>query len=193
MELTLEDPPENLAELLAWSWHKSGASKLVAEERRSENCSLIAYNTLTHFGETVERLPTAMLVGNRSAIAQMQLGSPVNDWPPIAYTIGRHPADDGRAHWVVFTPTHFVDLSFDQFDRPERGMLIDSPVAMPFTNMQETRDFADRVCYETGWDDGVWLCSTIWPLDDFTPAPFTPWDSIDEATDRLIKYMTKFG
>ncbi len=192
MKLTTERAPEALEELLAWSWHNSGAADLVADERRSENSAEIACTVLTEFGAKPEKIPTAIMVGNRNAIAQMQLGTPVADWPAMAYTIGRHPADGGDAHYVVFTDTHYVDLSFEQFHRPERHMEITSPVALPFTNLNAAKDNVGRDSYETGWDDGVWFSATVWPPEDFTSSEFTPWDSIDEACGRLIDYMTKF-
>lgn len=105
----------------------------------------IGVEVLTRFGLKARAQPVNVLVQNLKAYHLTEQRVPVPEWPDDAWSVGVEPGQQARpGHWnghlvIVLRqpgePRVLIDLTADQFDRPERDLKVAGPV---FMNIADT-------------------------------------------------------
>lgn len=100
----------------------------------------IGIEVLDRFGLKARPQPVHVLVQNMKAYHLGEQRVPVDTWPDDAWSVGVSPGQEPRPrHWpghlVIMLrqpgqPRVLIDLTADQFDRPERDLKVEGPVFM---------------------------------------------------------------
>lgn len=159
-----------IEEEMAMVWMTRDLRDHLPQQNQSLYAAHVAQRFLDSKGVYSEIVGTVFLVGNPAAAVHMQMGSPPEEWPPNARWHGRHPGD-GNPHWLVVTDTHLVDLSFAQFSEPNYGINITTPLATSLEGVSTPETASKARCWETTWDDGVWMSAVDWVYGETPPPP----------------------
>lgn len=140
-----DDPVGSRSWLHAWAWESRAG--LLRAGIRPDSCILstrVGIAVLDRFDLPARPQAVFVLAQNKAAFLLAERGVPVADWPDDAWSVGVDATQfrpenlsPGRwpGHLVVIVrqpgePRLLVDLSADQFDRPERRLVIGGPVFM---------------------------------------------------------------
>jgi hypothetical protein len=125
---------------------------------RVNSCILstrIGVEVLGRFGLKARPRPVNVLVQNLDAYRLSEQRVPVEQWPDDAWSVGVAPGQAPRpgswpGHLVIELrepdqPRVLIDLTADQFDRPERNLKVGGPVFMNLTGAWTPQDSLSTV------------------------------------------------
>jgi hypothetical protein len=123
---------------------------VTAEGLKANHCILaarVAVEVGTYFGVPITERAACCLVANTKGWRLILAEVPVADWPDDAWSLGIDPRDprndglNGYAGHVIAESAHYLlDLSAAQFNRPERGLVIDEPMILPRPDPPDTTE-----------------------------------------------------
>lgn len=135
--------------------------------------SRIGLGVLERFGLKARLQPVHVLAQNIAAYHLAHQQVPVEQWPDDAWSVGVGPGMEARPrHWpghlvIVLrqpgSPRVLIDLTADQFDRPERNLKVGGPV---FMNIADTWTPQDSLATIMKDEDGQPLT-----VVSYTPMP----------------------
>lgn len=159
----------------------------------------IGIEVLARYGIQARPQPVIVVAANEEGARLALQNVPVADWPPTAHSVGVMGSGtsnpdanrwDGHLVIVLRNPSRLrtlIDITSDQFSRPERGIQIGGPVFMDITGLWSPQDplstaaGADGNALITYWvnmQGGNWRETRDWTRSD---------DEIAEFADEICK------
>ena len=166
------------------------------------NATRIAIDVLGKLGVAAKPAVWGVIVGNAEALRMIDSGTPVDEWPDSAWTVGVEPdspvplSKGIRGHLVAEVDGGILDLSARQFTREAYGIDLGGPMWLPAGMMHEDMGgspnfFAERSLEPVaGSGSFVWFRNRVDGLPDHVRrAPGFRRGRHDEDVAEMVSFI----
>lgn len=160
-------------------WHDEFAGRF--QPSACIAASAVLFEAATYFGHDANVLAVDTIAANPEAIAQLDAGTPVDDWPDEAWSVGTSHDErcgiPGRydGHVVCIVDGTLVDLTAGQMSRPKRGLVIPEVIVADGSLASEGEidlPGGHRITYVARPEQTGWKRAPDWKRRSATAGPF---------------------